>query len=166
MPAGFNTKDSLMNIAIEPWHWFIFGIALAVFEIFLPSFTIFWFGLAALMVSSFLWLFPALSVPTQIMIWIVLSISIVILWFKFIKPLSKDHTQAGLPREATIGQVGMVIALLAEKNEVKVRFNLPILGADEWLCRIHQPVAVGDRVTVIDILGNQLVVEPYTTPYK
>ena len=155
-----------MNFIVEPWHWLIFGIALAVFEIFLPSFTIFWFGLAAVMVSSFLWLFPSMSLTAQILIWIMLSICIVILWFKFIKPLSKDQTKAGLPREATIGQVGMVIALIPEHNEVKVRFSLPILGADEWLCRVQHQVAVGDRVSVIDILGNQLVVEPYSTQHN
>ncbi|KAA8735056.1 NfeD family protein [Acinetobacter qingfengensis] len=155
-----------MNFTLEPWHWFIFGIALAVLEIFIPSFTIFWFGLAAVMVSALLWLYPSMPETVQIMSWIILSILIVILWFKFIKPLSKDHTKAGLPREATIGQVGMVIQVIPEHNEVKVRFPMPILGSDEWLCRCLQPIEIGDRVNVIDILGNQLVVEPHSTQNK
>lgn len=153
-----------MDVVITPSHWFLFGIALIVLEIFAPSFTIFWFGLAALMVSALTWLSPHLSLPMQMMIWIILSIVITLTWFKFIRPLfNKDHTKAGLPREATIGQVGMVIQLLPEHNEVKVRFPMPILGSDEWTCRLLHPAAIGSRVVVKDILGNQLVVEPHYT---
>ncbi|GAA5019791.1 NfeD family protein [Acinetobacter puyangensis] len=155
-----------MNFNIEPWHWFLLGIALIVLEIFAPSFTIFWFGLAAVMVSALLWLFPMMPVPLQIMTWIILSILITFLWFKFIKPLSKDHTKAGLPREATIGQVGMVIHIIPEHNEVIVRFPMPILGTDEWTCRCLEPINVGDRVSVTDILGNQLVVIPQQSHNK
>lgn len=149
-----------MIFHIEPWHWFLLGVGLMVFEIFAPSFSIFWFGLAAILVSALLWLFPMLSVPAQIMTWIILSILITILWFKFIKPLSKDHTKAGLSREATIGQIGMVIQYLPDSNEVIVRFPMPILGSDEWTCRCLDQVAIGERVRVTDILGNQLVVVP------
>ncbi len=150
-----------MNYNIEPWHWLILGLILMVLEIFIPSFTIFWFGLAAVVVSGLVWLIPTLPIAMQIFIWVVLSVIVMVLWFKFAKPaLSKDATNAGLSREATIGQVGMVIQVLPEHNEAVVRFPMPVLGADEWTCRTLTPVAVGDRVTVTDILGNQLVVQP------
>ncbi|MCJ8147468.1 NfeD family protein [Acinetobacter sp. A3.8] len=153
-----------MNYNIEPWHWLILGLILMVLEIFIPSFTIFWFGLAAVVVSGLVWLMPTLPVAMQIFIWVVLSVIVMVLWFKFAKPaLSKDLTNAGLSREATIGQVGMVIQILPEHNEAVVRFPMPVLGADEWTCRILASVAVGDRVTVTDILGNQLVVQPHQT---
>ena len=84
-------------------------------------------------------------------------------WFKFIKPLSTDKTKAGLSREATIGQVGMVIQTQMEHDEVRVRFPMPVLGSDEWQCRTLQPVAVGDRVRVVDILGNALVIQSHQT---
>lgn len=76
-----------------------------------------------------------------------------------IKPLSIDRTKAGLPREATIGQVGMVIQIGMAHEQVKVRFPMPVLGSDEWNCRSLEPVQVGDRVRVTDILGNDLVVK-------
>ena len=47
-----------MNYNIEPWHWLILGLILMVLEIFIPSFTIFWFGLAAVVVSGLVWLIP------------------------------------------------------------------------------------------------------------
>lgn len=151
-----------MNLLLEPWHWFVLGILLMLSELLLPAFAALWFGAAAIVVSILLWLFPSMSLTFQIILWIVFSISCVILWFKFIKPLSVDRTKAGLSREATIGQVGMVIQQLHENDHVRVRFQLPVLGADEWNCRTLAPVQVGDRVRVIDILGNELVIQPHS----
>lgn len=146
---------------IEPYHWFVFGIALSVFEIFIPSFTLLWFGLSAVVVSLILFIFPEFTVVSQILTWSILSVVVMIAWFKFIKPLSKDKTLAGMPREATIGQIGVVVKVVADTNDVTVRFVLPILGNDEWSCRTLSPVSLGDSVTVKDILGNQLVVDSY-----
>lgn len=151
---------------IEPWHWFILGCILIVLEIFIPSFTIFWFGLAALVLSLFILIVPTIALPVQILIWIVLSITIMLLWFKFIKPLFKDKTQAGLSREATLGQVGMVIHCLTDHHEIIVRFPMPLLGSDEWSCRCISPIQVGERVLVTDILGNQLLVVPHSSANK
>jgi inner membrane protein len=149
-----------MNFIFEPWHWFVLGILLILSELVLPAFAALWFGVAAIVVSILLWLFPSMSFVWQVIFWIILSISCTVLWFKYIKPLSIDRTKAGLPREATIGQTGMVIQNL-EHDLVKVRFQIPLLGSDEWDCRIFSPAQVGDRVRVTDILGNQLVVQPH-----
>ena len=115
------------------------------------------------MVCFLYWLFPDISLTTQIVLWIVLSVLCTLLWFKFIKPLSIDKTKAGLPREATIGQIGMVIQTELAHDQIIVRFPMPILGADEWNCRSTIPVKVGDRVRVIDISGNDLIVQPHST---
>ena len=40
---------------------------------------------------------------------------------------------------------------------------MPVLGSDEWNCRCDAPVQVGDRVRVIDIQGNDLVVQPHSS---
>lgn len=148
-----------MEFIIEPWHWFVLGILLILSELILPAFAAIWFGIAALMVGILYWLFPWMSLTTQIVVWIVFSILCTVLWFKMIKPLSIDRTKAGLPREATIGQVGMVIQIGMAHEQIKVRFPMPVLGSDEWNCRSLEPVQVGDRVRVTDILGNDLVVK-------
>lgn len=148
-----------MELVLEPWHWFVLGIILMLSELILPAFAALWFGIAAIMVGVLLWLFPIMSLNIQIVMWIILSILCTILWFKFIKPLSIDKTKAGLSREATIGQIGMVIQVGLTHDPVVVRFALPVLGADEWDCRSLSPVEVGDRVRVVDIMGNDLVVQ-------
>lgn len=150
-----------MNFIFEPWHWFVLGILLILSELILPAFAALWFGIAAILVCVLLWIFPEMSFALQLVCWVALSILCTLLWFKFIKPLSTDKTKAGLPREATIGQTGMVIQVGLDSEHIRVRFSLPVLGSDEWNCRSLSPVHVGDRVRVIDILGNELLVQPH-----
>lgn len=150
-----------MEFVLEPWHWFVLGVLLILSELVLPAFAALWFGIAAIMVGILYWMFPMMGNTTQIITWIVLSILCTALWFKFIKPLSTDKTKAGLSREATIGQVGMVIRVHMEHDLITVRFPMPVLGSDEWNCRTLAPTQVGDRVRVVDILGNDLVVKPH-----
>ena len=145
---------------LEPWHWLVLGFVLLIVEMFVPTFASLWFGAAAIIVAALLWLIP-IPVSVQIIIWLVLSAIFLVAWFKFIKPLSTDKTKAGLSREATIGQIGMVIQTNLEHDQIKVRFPMPVLGSDEWNCRTTSPVQVGDRIRVIDILGNDLVVQPH-----
>ncbi len=149
-----------MDFIFEPWHWFVLGIALMLFELLLPSFAALWFGVAAVLVSVIFLMFPGMSFITQMVLWIILSITCTVLWFKFIKPLSIDKTKAGMARESTIGQTAIVIQVGLEHDHIRVRFTLPVLGADEWNCRTLSPVQVGDRVIVTDISGNDLVVKP------
>jgi len=150
-----------MELVLEPWHWFVLGVLLMLSELVLPAFAALWFGIGALMVGVLYWMFPMMGLTTQLVTWIILSVLCTLLWFKFIKPLSIDKTKAGLSREATIGQVGMVIQTHMEHDLITVRFPMPVLGSDEWSCRSLAPVQVGDRVRVVEISGNDLVVQPH-----
>ena len=151
-----------MEFILEPWHWFVLGFLLIISELILPAFAALWFGIGAIMVGILYFLFPMLSTTIQLVTWIILSILCTIAWFKFIKPLSKDKTKAGLSREATVGQVGMVIQTNLELGQIKVRFPIPVLGNAEWICRSRSDVQVGDRVRVIDIMGNDLIVQAHS----
>ncbi|TCB66997.1 NfeD family protein [Acinetobacter sp. ANC 4178] len=150
-----------MEFVFEPWHWFVLGVLLMLSELILPAFAALWFGISAILVGILLWIFPALDSTAQLVLWMILSILCTIAWFRFIKPLSIDKTKAGLSREATIGQIGMVIQVNMEHEQIRVRFPMPVLGSDEWNCRTLSSVNVGDRVRVVDILGNDLVVQPH-----
>ncbi len=35
-----------MEFILEPWHWFVLGVALILFELILPSFAALWFGVS------------------------------------------------------------------------------------------------------------------------
>jgi membrane protein implicated in regulation of membrane protease activity len=140
------------------WHWLVLGIALVIFEIFLPSFTVLWFGLGAIIVGIALWLIPDLTVAVQLAIWIVASCGFAFFWFKALKPKMIDKTTAGIARESAIGEAGQVIKIPVADGRGTVRFTTPVLGSDEWEFICEQPVAVGDRVFIKEFSGNTLIV--------
>lgn len=140
------------------WHWLVLGMGLMLLEIVLTSFTALWFGSAAIVMGVLLLLFPAIPLNAQMLLWAILSSLLTVLWFKYLKPLSRDKTLAGLSREAMIGQIGQVLSLPHEHSRGTLRFPAPVLGSDEWLFISQDSLAIGDRVRVTDISGNSLIV--------
>ena len=148
-----------MDIAVQYWHWLVFGMILIIAEIFVPSFTIFWFGLGGLLVAGLMLLFSGISFTWQLFIWAIASCVFTFLWFRFIRPRMTDRTKAGISREAAVGETGQVIQAPEDGRRGKVRFTIPLLGSEDWPFICDGPVSVGDRVTVSDISGNTLVVK-------
>lgn len=146
-----------MEFELAYWHWLVLGIALMLVEIFIPSFTIFWFGLGALVVGG-LSIFIDMNFTVQIIIWAIASVIFTILWFKFLKPKMVDKTTAGIAREAAIGEAGKVVKVPTEGRRGIVRFTTPLLGDDEWDFISESEVELGDRVHIKDISGNTLIV--------
>lgn len=147
-----------MDFELLYWHWVVFGIALMLLEIFIPSFTALWFGAGAVVVGLLMLLFPAMSLTTQVILWTVLSGTLTWGWFKYLKPLSIDKTKAGLSREAIVGEVGQVLTVPTEARRGMLRFPAPVLGSDEWQFISQDQLSIGDRVRVIDVSGNSLIV--------
>ncbi len=148
-----------MEFKLLYWHWLVWGMLLIIAEIFIPSFTIFWFGLGGIIVAGLLYLFPDLLLSWQLFFWAIASCGFTFLWFKLFKPLMKDRTKAGIPREAILGESGQVIEVPEKGKRGIVRFTTPLLGDDEWPFISEDKVAPGDRVFVKDISGNTLIVE-------
>ena len=148
-----------MEFAFEYWQWIVFGIALMLSEIFIGSFFIVWFGAAAVVVGLLVLPLPNMSGTAQLVIWAISSASFALAWFKLIKPLNIDKTKAGLSRESLLGEVGQVLQVPSGDKRGKVRFPAPVLGSDEWLIISHEAVSIGDRVSVVDLSGNALIVK-------
>ena len=148
-----------MEFELAYWHWLVFGMALMMIEIVLPSFTALWFGAGAIVVGMLLLVVPDLPLGWQLFTWTLVSALLTFLWFKYLRPLSVDRTKAGISREAIVGQSGHVIAIPAGKQRGKLKFTTPILGAEEWNFICDGEVALGDRVWVTDVAGNSLIVE-------
>jgi hypothetical protein len=120
---------------------------------------IIWFGVAAGIVG-FLVAVLSPSLTVQLVTWALSSLGLVGLWFLLIKPRMTDRTKAGLSREAVVGAIGQLIEVPKGDGKGRVRFSVPLLGSEEWAClgREGESLSVGDRVEVVDILGNSLVV--------
>jgi len=148
-----------MEFKLLYWHWLVWGMLLIIAEIFIPSFTIFWFGLGGIIVAGLLYLVPDLLLSWQLFFWAIASCGFTFLWFKLFKPLMKDRTKAGISREAILGESGQVIKVPEKGKRGIVRFTTPLLGDDEWPFISEEKIAPGDRVFVKDISGNTLIVE-------
>jgi len=148
-----------MEFKLLYWYWLVFGMVLIIAELFIPSFTIFWFGLGAVLVAGVLLVLPDLAISWQLFFWAIASSILTFLWFKLLKPLMADRTKAGISREAIIGESGQVIRIPAQEKRGIARFTTPLLGADEWPFICEKDLAIGDRVIVKDISGNTLIVE-------
>lgn len=149
----------MMEFGIAYWHWLVLGMLLIGFEIFIPSFTVLWFGLGAMIVSLMLWLIPDLALSWQLFIWSVFSVVFGLAWFKFLRPMMTDKTKAGIAREAIAGETGIVVKSPTASTRGQVRFTIPILGDDEWAFICQQPTEIGDKVMIIEASGNTLMVE-------
>lgn len=144
---------------IQPWHWLVFGLVLATLEIFVPTFFLLWFGVAAILVgiAGYFWV---MSLAVSIIIWAILSSLLCALWFMFINPHIKMRTKAGLGSATIVGETGMIVLAPYHGQAGVVRFYTPKAGASEWACRSKDetPPQVGEKVVVLQVLGNELLV--------
>ena len=144
-------------MTIEWWQWAIGGIVLILLELAIPSFFIIWFGLGALLVAGVLLLAPALSLTAQLLLWTLASLAMVALWFRVFRP-NRHKTLIGTAEGEVLGEVGLLVGAVAPYEYGKVRFQRPVLGAEEWTCRAETAIAAGERVRVIAIEGSYLKV--------
>ena len=144
---------------IEWWYWIVAGFCLIGLELIIPSFTIIWFGMGALVVGALSVLVPGFPVSGQVALWSIASVSFTLLWFKYLKPKS-DRTHAGTSKEGIVGESGIIIRGTDDSyGRGIVKFRISVLGADEWGCYSSETLHIGDRVRVVDIEGQILKVE-------
>lgn len=138
---------------IEWWHWLVGGIVLILAELGIASFFVIWFGIAGLVMAAVLWVAPGLSPTAQIGTWTVLSLAMVVLWFRVFRP-GLHKTRIGTAAGEVIGEIGLLVTPAAPFQRGKVRFQRPILGADEWVCLSESEIAAGERVRVVAVEGS------------
>jgi inner membrane protein len=142
---------------LEWWHWAVLGIALILAELLIPAFFIIWFGLGGLLVAGLLFIAPGLSATTQLALWTLASLGMVVLWFKVFKP-SHHKTRIGTADGEVIGEIGLLVGAVAPFQRGKVRFQRPVLGTEEWVCLAEEAIAAGQRVRVVAVEGSFLKV--------
>lgn len=144
---------------VKAWYWLVFAMILVMSELAIPSFTIIWFGLGALLVAAVMWAVPDLSPSLQLFFWAVASIIFTILWFKVFKVKMEDRTKAGISLEAVLGESGLVTKPAGDGKRGMVKFTTPVLGAEEWSFICREETRMGDRVRVVDVSGNTMIVK-------
>lgn len=144
-------------VQVQWWHWIALGFGLIGFELIVPSFTIIWFGIGAIITGLFVLVVPGFPLAAQIFTWTAASVLCAVGWFRHLKP-RVDRTRSGLAKEAVVGEIGMVTRGAELYERGTVRFQVPVMGDDEWPCFADGPVKPGDRVRVVDVEGHVLKV--------
>lgn len=147
------------------WYWILAGIALILLELAIPSFYVLWFGLGALLVGGLLLLASALSLTSQLLIWLGASLAMIVLWFRVFSP-RRQKTLIGTAAGEVIGEIGLLVSAVAPFQRGRVRFQKPVLGAEEWACSAQETIAAGERVRIVSIEGSYLTVAPSVTAHK
>jgi len=156
---GVTLFGVVLMIELLWWHWAVFGMALVLSELLLPTFVLVWFGLGGIMIALALFLIPAMLLASQILLWTVASLGMTFLWFRVFK--KGDHKSLIGRASAHIeGEVGMIMQDVAPFQAGKIRFQKPIMGSDLWECRSEVSLSVGTRAKVVRVEGNSVFVTP------
>ncbi|APR02924.1 NfeD family protein [Thauera chlorobenzoica] len=141
------------TLIIEWWHWEIAGLALVLLELVVPTFFVLWFGFGAMLVGLVLLVQADLSLTAQISTWVAASVAMTVLWFRVFKR-SQHKTLVGTAGGEVIGEVGLLVSAVAPFERGRVRFQRPVLGAEEWVCVAESAIAAGERVRVVSVEGS------------
>ncbi|MGN8261055.1 NfeD family protein [Pseudomonas sp. SMSB3] len=133
------------------WIWLVFGIALILLELVLPTFFIIWFGIGAVLVALIAMAAPTLQLDMQVLSWVLFSSVTTLLWFKLFKPKQPDVRWTA---DSVIGEVGLLTASVSQFQKGRVRFQKPLLGSEEWTCVADTDIPAGERVRLIAVEGN------------
>lgn len=147
-----------MDFTPMDWHWMVVGLLLMLMELLVPVLVWFWFGLGAVLVAIVLFVAPGLALSTQLLLWVVFSLGMLAAWTFYFRRFTPDRTRAGVSRKAALGTSGQVLAPPLGGEPGRVRFTTPLLGASEWPVISQDTIKEGDRIWVVDVSGNTLVV--------
>lgn len=138
---------------MEWWYWIVGGLGLVLAELATATFFIVWFGLGALLVGLVALFAPDLSLTAQVILWVLASLAMVFAWFRVFRA-DQVNTRAGTAAGDVIGEVGLLVSGVAPFAKGSVRFQRPVLGADEWVCLSDESIAAGERVRVVSVEGS------------
>jgi len=148
----------MMGLDLEPgWIWAIGGVLLLIAEIIAPGFFLVFVGAAALATGLFTLLFDLGLAPQLALfaLYAVLAVMIGKRWYG--EPDGSDQRHA--INEPAKRLVGKTVTAVTDVDDHGGRVRV---GDGEWNAR-GGPAVAGDRLTVIGVEGNCLIVEPVRT---
>lgn len=130
--------------------WIAVAVVLAVLEIFTATFFVLWFAVGAAVIGVLALVVPGLGPAAQIIGWVVLSSLIALVWLRFFRN-RRPETRWSV--DEVLGEVGLLTVAVAPFQKGRVRFQKPILGAEEWACVADQAISAGTRVRLVKVEG-------------
>ena len=137
------------------WMWGILGLMLLAAEILSGTFYILWFGIAALIITGLLWLFPAMPLALQLFLYTLVSLGSLFVWRRYYKKNSSD-SRVGQSQGEEIGRVGIVIEAISTAQNGRIQFAQGVMGSREWDAVSDETIEAGSQATIVAIEGNSL----------
>jgi membrane protein implicated in regulation of membrane protease activity len=137
--------------------WITLAVALAVLEIFTATFFILWFAIGAAVIGVLALVAPGFTLATQVVGWVTVSSLIALVWMRFFR---KRNPESRWSVDEVLGEVGLLTVAVAPFQKGRVRFQKPILGAEEWACVADQAISAGTRVRLLKVEGATVRVTP------
>lgn len=148
-----NLPDYFTN---PPFVWFVIGIVLALLELAVPGLIIIFFAFGAILVSILSY-FIDMDVAIQIMLFVIASVSSLVLLRKKLKTrffLEGKNSSTSEDDEFTGQQVTVIEDILPNQNG-KVEFK----GAN-WKAKSDAPIKAGSTAQIIGKESICLIVKP------
>jgi len=138
------------------WHWIIFGIILLTMEIFTGTFMLLGLGIAGIIVGIIDVIYP-LSLNIELIIWMILSLLSIVLWFKYMRDNSVEHSGQS---NYSLETLGTVIKPINKNERGTVRFDTPVLGTTLWISTSKEDLTANTRIKIIEVKGQLMEVAP------
>lgn len=144
--------------------WGLIGLLLIVSEMIIPGFTIFFFGLGALLVSLVALVFPFLSgsFAWQIVLWMAASVFSFVFLRKRFRRLFRGTLLDRMPTD-DVGERAVVLEAISPEKAGRVRYR----GTSWKAVSLTESFEAGDEVSIIEEDGITLTVTaPFDTNIK
>ena len=141
------------------WHWIILGILFIILEMGTGTFITLGFGIAAVIVGLLL-LIVSMNFLVQTIVWLLLSVSIIAVLFKYFK--KQPTVSSSGQSDQGLDTLGTVTETIEAYKRGRVRFDTPVLGNTEWHATADRTIEAGTRVAIKEVNGQLIKVIPLT----
>ncbi len=129
-----------------PAIWLAIAVLFAMIEFFSMTFFGLWMAIAALVPALVIFFVPALSLVSQLVIWILASLLCAAIWLKWIRSRPSCFIEQPL-----IGQIGILATMLEAGQTGVILLSKPVQGRQEWPCYSTDTLLRQTRVKIIAI---------------
>ena len=139
------------------WYWLIFGVILLVSEFFIPGFIIFFFGVAACLVSVIMYFVPELAFFWQLLIFAFASVVLLFISRRYIPGVFRGNNsvcETDIDLDDVSGERAVAVTDIQPDGCGKVEFRGTL-----WNATSGESVQTGEQVRIISRKNITLIVE-------
>ena len=159
------------HMEMQWWIWLVFGVALVLLELVLPTFFILWFGIGAVLVALIALIAPSLQLDSQVLLWVLFSSATTLLWFKLFRRKKPDVRWTA---DSVIGEVlqkgrvdGRLVIVALHFRPIPTNFldvlmkQFTVRGSMEYPERFEDAIELLGRRDLSAVISHKLSLEEF-----